>query len=206
MQRSDRALDFKTLALWFSECEDDREAHRLWRAAFGLSPARHLRIDAESLDRRASDPIPPSTSWIKAPPLEISPRLRKHGRYTRGRPTPVVDRSREKALLAKALEREAAQLADARRRLATHQRTRLSELDRLDRTSFDVFLDLLGQALAAKVESEETGHATSSDGSLSITLEPTLDGRVAAIETSDGTIHGADHFVTISETFGGPAR
>ena len=31
--RSDRAADFRALARWFAECEDDADAHRLWRGA-----------------------------------------------------------------------------------------------------------------------------------------------------------------------------
>ena len=34
--RSDRSADFRTLARWFAEAESDADAHRLWRAAFGL--------------------------------------------------------------------------------------------------------------------------------------------------------------------------
>jgi uncharacterized protein (TIGR02677 family) len=42
--RSDRAADFRQLALWFAETDSDASAHRLWRAAFALSPARHLAL------------------------------------------------------------------------------------------------------------------------------------------------------------------
>ncbi|MBO0805214.1 MAG: TIGR02677 family protein, partial [Nocardiopsaceae bacterium] len=38
--RSDRSADFRVLARWFAEAPDDDAAHRLWRAAFGLAPAR----------------------------------------------------------------------------------------------------------------------------------------------------------------------
>ncbi len=42
--RSDRAADFRRLALWFAEVPTNADAHRLWRAAFALSPARHLAL------------------------------------------------------------------------------------------------------------------------------------------------------------------
>jgi uncharacterized protein (TIGR02677 family) len=62
--RSDRAADFRRLALWFAAAGSHANAHRLWRAAFALSPARHLalavaghRRPAEaSRTRRAADP------------------------------------------------------------------------------------------------------------------------------------------------------
>jgi uncharacterized protein (TIGR02677 family) len=94
-------------------------AHRLWRAAFGLATARHLLSDAETIEEREARPVPARTSWLDAPPLRISPRLRSSGRYVRrGRPNDVIDRSSEKALLAEAAAAEAAQIVAARRRLA----------------------------------------------------------------------------------------
>src|SRR5439155_5182751 len=62
--RSDRVADLRALALWFTECEDDRDAHRLWRAAFGMAPARHLKIDDATLDELDSHPVPAHTSWL----------------------------------------------------------------------------------------------------------------------------------------------
>ncbi len=38
--RADRAADFHALARWFAEAPDDGTAHRLWRTAFALAPAR----------------------------------------------------------------------------------------------------------------------------------------------------------------------
>src|SRR5580693_4022133 len=36
--RSDRSADFRALARWFAEAPDEEAAHRLWRAAFALTP------------------------------------------------------------------------------------------------------------------------------------------------------------------------
>ncbi|MDJ0839630.1 MAG: TIGR02677 family protein, partial [Acidobacteriota bacterium] len=47
--RGDRLADLRVLARWFAECDSDADAHRLWRAAFGLHQARHLRINADTL-------------------------------------------------------------------------------------------------------------------------------------------------------------
>ena len=57
--RSDRSADFRALARWFAEAPSDAEAHRLWRAAFGLASARHLTIDAQTLEARQRSPCPP---------------------------------------------------------------------------------------------------------------------------------------------------
>ena len=46
--RSDRSADFRALARFFAQAPDDGAAHRLWRAAFALSPARHLTVDADT--------------------------------------------------------------------------------------------------------------------------------------------------------------
>jgi uncharacterized protein (TIGR02677 family) len=198
--RSDRATDLRTLARWFAEADSDAAAHRLWRVAFGLAPARHLLVDAATLDARAERPVPAATSWLEAPPLRIAPRLRASGRHLRrGRPNDVIDRSQAKALLAAAAEEEARQLVAARRRLATGARARLSDLGLLDPVEFALFLDLLGDALSARVGDDETVEVVSSDGTLRVRLESAGDGRTATIETSAGRFSGPDHHVTIED-------
>ena len=47
--RSDRSADFRTLATWFAQAPDDAATHRLWRSVFGLSSARHLTVDEDTL-------------------------------------------------------------------------------------------------------------------------------------------------------------
>ncbi|MFY1829489.1 TIGR02677 family protein [Myxococcus fulvus] len=201
LTRTDRAQDFRTLARWFAEAPDDASAHRLWRAAFGLAPARHLAVDAATLAEREQQPIPASTSWLSAPPLRISPRLRTTGRHTRkGRANSVVDRSEEKAHLARSVAREAEQLADAQRLLGTRGRMRLADFGTLERLSFDLLLDLLGEALSLRLDTRAIVETTSSDGTLHIRLEPTLDGRHATLTTSDGALTCPDFFVTIRPT------
>ncbi|MCK8501807.1 TIGR02677 family protein [Myxococcus fulvus] len=201
LMRTDRAQDFRTLARWFAEALDDASAHRLWRAAFGLAPARHLGVDTATLAEREQHPIPSSTSWLSAPPLRISPRLRATGRHTRkGRANSVVDRSEAKAHLARSVALEARQLEDAQRLLDTHGRMRLADLGALERRSFDLLLDLLGEALCLRVDARAPVEATSSDGTLHIHLEPTRDGRHATLTTADGVLTCPDFFVTIRPT------
>ncbi|MCP4661337.1 MAG: TIGR02677 family protein, partial [bacterium] len=150
LTRSDRTSDLRTLARWFAQTGSERDAHRLWRAAFALAPARHLSIDDATLDERDARPVSPQTSWLEAPPLRISPQLRKTGSYQRrGRPSGIVDRRREKALLAELAAQEAEQILDARRRFAG-RRMRLSEIGELDAGEFQLFLDLLGEVLARR--------------------------------------------------------
>jgi uncharacterized protein (TIGR02677 family) len=203
LSRSDRAGDLRTLARWFAACDSDADAHRLWRAAFALTPARHLTVDADTLAERDQDPVVASTSWLDAPPMRISPRLRRTGHVTRrGRVNDVIDRSAERELLARLAAEEAAQTARARAQLVTTQPTRLSQLDPLDPVAFELFLDLLGAALAAATRTDEAVVATTADGSLEVELVPTGDGATATITTSGGELTGPDHHVEIREVFG----
>ncbi len=202
INRSDRSADLRTLARWFAATDSDTEAHRLWRAAFGLTPARHLRIDQRTLDERDANPVSAQESWLTSPPLCITPRLRKSGRYTRrGRPNHVIDCTEEKARLAQAAAAEAAQTEAARRRLATGRRMQLSEIGELDPAAFDLFLDLLGEALTARGHRNKQIETTSSDGAICIELTPTGNGRCAIIKTSIGYFRGPDHFVVIQDRF-----
>ena len=72
--RSDRSADFRALAGWFLDCADTAEAHRLARAAFALSPARHFTLNPDAdqeLPRQhelggctaAQDPSPTARVW-----------------------------------------------------------------------------------------------------------------------------------------------
>lgn len=192
LRRSDRHADLLTLARRFADCRSDEEAHRLWRAAFGLTPARHLSVDPHTLEAREARPVPARTSWLEAPPITVSPRLRRTGRHSRrGRLASVIDRSEDKLLLSRLLAEEAHQVEEARRRLATGRRTRLSELGFLEADEFQLFLDLLGEALAAH------GSTVSADGTLEILLEPTGCRTLATVRTSTGAITGPDHFLTV---------
>jgi uncharacterized protein (TIGR02677 family) len=195
--RSDRSADFRTLARWFAQAPADDDLHRLWRATFGLTSARHLVCDSAVTD--PADPtVPASTPWAEAAPMEISPRLRKTGSYERrGRPTKVVDRSEQRRHLAELAARETEQTAAARAALATGKPTRLSDLGHLDQAPFRLFLGLLGDALGARVPGADTVQTTTSDGSMLILLTALPGGQLATIHTSDGVFRGPDHLVEI---------
>ncbi|MFD0894765.1 TIGR02677 family protein [Luteolibacter ambystomatis] len=201
LSRSDRVADLQTLARWFAQAPSEEDAHRLWRSAFSLAPARHLKVDAETLDLREQEPVSSQTSWLEAPPVEITPRIRQYGRHeAKGPARRVVDRSAEKELLARLVKEEAEQIAKAQKRLAQGRRMRLSELGALDQPEeFRLLLDLLGKALAAKRRDGDSVSASSSDGALQIHLEPANDGQFVTLVTSGGNFTGLDHHVTITQ-------
>ena len=196
--RSDRSADFRTLARWFAEAPDDATAHRLWRAAFGLCPARHLSVTGETAD--AWENLPAGTAWRDAPPIRISPQLRKTGAYERrGKPNQVRDRSAERDFLRTRAQREAAETAAARQRLATAGPTVLSDLGVLDPGAFRLFLALLGDALAVRAPGATEVKTVTSDGTLEVRLSLVPDGGTAAIRTADGTLEGPEHIIEIAD-------
>jgi uncharacterized protein (TIGR02677 family) len=200
VMRTDRSTDLRTLARWFAECQTDADAHRLWRAAFGLAPARHLQVDEETLAVWEDQNVTARESWLEAPPLRISPRLRQAARYVRrGGPNRVIDRSLQKQELAERAREEAQRLAAAQALLATGRRLRLSQLGLLDPVAFGLLLDLLGQVLSRVQRGQSPLAAESVDGSLQIELEPVIDEPAEAlIRTDFGTLRGRDYWVTIT--------
>lgn len=193
--RSDRSADFRVLAQWFAACGTEGEAHRMARAAFALQPARHF-----SLNPQADEDLPASTPWSEAPPLQINPRLREYGEAAPRGPLPRVrDRSAERELMARHLAEESRQVQAARQLLATGRPTRLSELRELDHHAFQLFLGLLGEALADQPNPDRTVELQTGDGLLRIRLEPLAADSQASIQTPAGTFAGRDHFLTITE-------
>jgi uncharacterized protein (TIGR02677 family) len=196
--RSDRSADFRVLARWFAEAPDDEAAHRLWRTAFGLCPARHLSVTSETA--AAWHDFPPGTAWRDAPPIRISPQLRKTGTYERrGKPNQVRDRSAEREFLRRRAEREAAETAAARQRLGTAGPTLLSDLDVLDPRAFRLFLALLGDALAARKPGHTEVKTVTTDGTLEVRLSLVPDGGTATIRTTDGLLTGPEHVIEITD-------
>ncbi len=205
--RSDRSADFRTLATWFAQAPDDAAMHRLWRSVFGLSSARHLTVDEDTLAEREDHPVAPSTPWGHAPPLRISPRLRKTGSYERrGRPNQVIDRSALRGQLAELAARQAEEVAAARAALATSRPTRLGDLGPLDPAAFRMFLGLLGDALAARGPGQRSVSTTTTDGSMEIRLSTVDGGEPVEIHTPHGVFRGPDHLVEIIDRTEEPAR
>lgn len=200
--RSDRSADFRALALWFAQAPDDASMHRLWRTAFGLHSSRHLTIDAATLDARDEKSVSPNTSWSDAPAIMISPRLRQTGQYERrGKPNNVIDRSERKRFLAERAAAEAAQTEAARAALTAKVgvSSRLSDLGVLEPGEFRLFLQLLGDALAAKAPGVRSVETTTSDGMLGISLHELDSGQLAEIHTEAGVFRGPDHRICITD-------
>jgi uncharacterized protein (TIGR02677 family) len=196
--RSDRSADFRVLARWFAEAPDDAAAHRLWRAAFGLCSARHLSVTSETAE--AWPDIPPGTAWQDAPPIRISPQLRRTGAYERrGKPSQVRDRSAERDFLRRKAELEGAQTAAARRHLRTAGPTLLSNLGVLDPWAFRLFLALLGDSLAARKPGDTEVKTVTSDGTLEVRLSLVPAGGMATIRTADGLLTGPEHIIEITD-------
>jgi uncharacterized protein (TIGR02677 family) len=194
--RSDRSADFRVLARWFAETENDRQAHCLWRAAFALSPARHLCIQPDEAHGLVN--VPASTPWAEAPPIKVHPRLIERGEFAPRGPAPRIrDRREERAQLAEFIAAEHAQVETARALLASGRAIRLSELGRLDRHAFRLFLALLGEALAAQSSPDEAVSHMTADGLLHVRLEPLGAESHAEIDTEFGTFAGRDHVITI---------
>lgn len=196
LTRSDRVTDLRTLARWFAEAPDDAEAHRLWRAAFTLAPARHLAIDDATRAAWEAKSVGSATRWADAPPLEISPRLRATGRHTRpGRPEMIIDRSQGRAMLAARRREEVEQLERAEALLAHGGAFLLSELPVLHDVAFDLLLDLLGDAVAAG-----RPEVASADGRFVVRIEAPSDGELALVSAARGTLLGPDYRIAIRRT------
>ncbi len=201
VSRSDRLADWQTLAMWFAESPSEHAAHRLWRSAFGMAPARHLLINQETLDLRDQSDETPRLSWLEAEPVRVNPRLRASGRVTaRGGPNRVIDTAKERGYLARLAEAENAQLEAAKRALVRHEPLLLSHFEKLDKVAFELLLDLLGKAMSARIDTLHPVTATSTDGSLTIRLDPFQTEHRARIETVSGSITGPDARVQIGET------
>ncbi len=199
--RADRAADFSTLARWFAEAPDEAACHRLWRASFALAPARHLRVNSETLAARATAAETPRTSWLEAAPVWLAPRLRARGFHApRGASPAVIDRAADKARLRELARQQAEQAERAREHLVRGGRRRLAEFGPLADDSFRLFLDLLGHALTKRKDREGPIDVESADGTLRIMLDPVPDGELVTLVTAHGEFHGRDHWITIEPT------
>jgi uncharacterized protein (TIGR02677 family) len=196
--RIDRSNDMRVLARWFMEAPSEADAHRLWRAAFGLGSSRHLLINDSTLDHHETQNVIPDTSWLDAPPLNLSSRLRgATSPWRGGRLTRIIDRTAEKEKLAAATHEEALRILRAQNRFVGGTRMRLSDLVQLETDEFDVLLEFLGEEIAGVDFNDDPTEILTSDGSFKVKLEPTRDGQIASIRTSDGMFSGPDHWITV---------
>ncbi|MFH5823066.1 TIGR02677 family protein [Georgenia sp. AZ-5] len=179
-----RRADLLKLATWFDAAEPE-DAHRLYAAAFGTFPSRHLLGGPEEPDPRDGA----TTSWWSATPVEVPISLRERGdRSARGRtasvPDPGLDRER---LLAQAEEE-----ADARA-TAVDELVTAGDLDgaRLSRPALNLLLGRLTRLLGQHPQLDGPATSTDTDLGLELAARPDPAGRTV-LHTPDGalTVHG----------------
>ena len=175
-----RRADLLRLAQWFVRC-DDEQAHRLYAAAFGAYPARHLLGGPEE-DRPRAGAL---TSWWDAEPVDVPVSLRERGdRAARGRtsrvPDPGLDRE---SLLAEAkaeAERDRAAAAELVAAGTLHDA-------RVTPAARDMLLDRLGELLAAGQDAADPLEWVDSD--LAFTLRAQLaPGTTTVVHADDGDL------------------
>jgi uncharacterized protein (TIGR02677 family) len=136
--------DLVNLARWFDE-SDDRTAHELWAAAFGLYSARHLAFRADD----DSDPVPATASWWHTPVASVPVTLRKTGdRTARGRAGAKEDFAAAKRARIAERRRAQEQHAAALREIAAHA-GRLDHAHLSDQAR-TVLLDLYSRAITGQ--------------------------------------------------------
>ena len=101
-------------------------------------------------------------------------------------------------MLARQLAEEDRAVEAARAKLADGEARRLSDFGRLDRHGFQLFLNLLGEALPAQTNPDEAVERVTGDGLLHVRLEPLAADSNAEIRTDTGMFSGRDHLLTIT--------
>jgi uncharacterized protein (TIGR02677 family) len=195
----DRGADFRTLARWFSACPDEREAHALFHAAFGLTSARHFHLEEDD-----GDEISSSTSFWDAPPVDVPIRLRTKGSVSAtGRPAAVPDHSLTRQWIAQKRRREREQLQLASKRFAGRGPLAFCDLKELETAELDVLLSLLDEALGSPLLPGGARETRSADGRWIIRLEPpdARDSQMVSIATPRGTLRCRNYRLTVAETF-----
>jgi uncharacterized protein (TIGR02677 family) len=130
--------------------------------------------------------------------VRISPQLRRTGSYERrGRARAVEDRTQARQYLAELARKQTEETVAARRRLVARGQTRLSDLGELDPLAFALFLQLLGDALAAWPPGADRVTATTNDGSMEIRMSRLPGAATAEVRTPNGVFRGPDHSLEI---------
>ncbi len=183
-----RRADFLRLTRWFAAA-DDEQAHRLYDAAFGAYPARHLLFGPDEADPR----VGPTTSWWHAEPVPIPVSLRERGdRTMRGRTSRVPDPTADRLRLTAEAEREAGQRQAAAAELALAGALHGATISPAAR---DLLLDLVGALLAQQGE-----QITDHDAGLRLRAVPGPD---TVVGSPDGTTTFVRLSLTVSAAAGG---
>lgn len=187
-----RRAELLKLARALEEAPDAAGAWRLWAAATGLYPARHLRLEAPAIERAAH------TSTWDAPPAPVSRRLRQQGhRSATGRTARIPDLAAARAEARRRAARERLDLDRAELSLAARSGTRLADWAPLDAGEADLFLRLVS---AARDDRGPDGRLSgvSPDGRWRVTLTPVDPPAFAVLRTPEGRLVLPDALVEIT--------
>lgn len=197
--RSNRQADLRRLAVWFATSDNDGAAHQLFRAAFVCSPARHMKIDVQTLEQRDQLDVRHDTSWLDAPPILIVPQLRNTGRLPAGSASRrIIDRAAERAAIKRRLDMESSRDESSRETLIALGRIRLSEVGGLDADTFHLLMELIERA-APKPGDRQQVDAKSRDGNLRITVAPVSEQpTLAVLGTEAGELRTQDMWLEVS--------
>ncbi|MBF6225875.1 TIGR02677 family protein [Nocardia abscessus] len=173
-----RRADLLRLAGWLDRSSED-DAARLFTAAFGTWPARHLGLGPEEPDPR----VTPTTSWTTADPIDVPISLRERGnRVARGRTSRIPDPTADRKLVEAAAREEARRHREAAAELAT-----CGPLDgaRISPAARAVLLDQLARLLT--VQSDPAMEFSVTDPDLGLVLDA-APGGATRIESTDGIL------------------
>jgi uncharacterized protein (TIGR02677 family) len=179
-----RRADLLTLAGWFHTADSDT-AHRIYDAAFGCYPSRHLLLGPDDIDPRTG----PARSWWESDPVDVPVSLRERGdRAARGRTSRVPDPGLDGERLIAAAEEQSQARHAAAAELAAAGSLHNS---RLTRAARDLLLDNLADLLRAAGNPEGAAGRTierpDSDLDLILRADPSP-GRATVIVSDDGTV------------------
>jgi uncharacterized protein (TIGR02677 family) len=184
-----RRADFLKLAGWFHTADNDT-AHRLYDAAFGAWPSRHLALGPDYETPRAR----PTDSWWDSDPVEVPVTMREHGdRTTRGRASRVPDMAAEARYLV-----EQAQQAALRRRQAAVELAAVGDLDgsRVSPLARDLLLKQLNDLFTPTyLLGDGPAEITDTDLEITVTAIPAAE-TATVVHSSDGVLTVAGYRLT----------
>lgn len=194
----DRGADFRALARWFAAAQDDRAAHTIFHAAFGLTSGRHFHL--EEFDPELH---PPTTSFFDADPVDVPVRLRTRGAVsTQGRPAAAPTHELTRQWIDQKHRRDREQLDAAAQRFVGQGPLFLREIATLDVMQFEVLLLLLDEALSSPKLPDGSRETRSTDGRWIIRLEPPSRGDTALVQVSTprGRLRCANYRLTVTDS------
>ena len=186
-----RRADLLRLASWFAGADTD-EAHRLFNAAFGAFPVRHLALGPDEANPRAGA----LTSWWDADPVDVPISLRERGDWAaRGRTARVPDPGLDREELLAEARAEAEQA-----RAAAAELVAVGAVDgaHLSPAARDMLLDRLADLLASFQELTDPAESVDSDLGFVLHAEP-QPGVMTVVHANDGVLTVEALRLTITE-------